>query len=243
MTELLKDQTSPEDPRLDRIASFDDESRQYGVGDLLRALPGQATVPRNYSWRCNVRLDQGQEGSCVGHGIAHELASRPSEVQDITHEFAKQVIYWQAQREDPWPGGEYPGASPRYGGTSVLSGVKVVQRLGYFDAYHWAFGLQDLILGVGYHGPAVLGVKWYTGMFTPDTTGVLHVSGDLAGGHCILCRAVDVEKRRFTLRNSWGIGWGMGGDCFISYEDMDRLLHEQGEAVFFTGRHKVPEPV
>jgi hypothetical protein len=243
MIEILKDQTSPEDPRLDRLVSFDEESRKYGVGDLLRALPGQITIPRSYSWRCNVRLDQGQEGSCVGHGIAHELASRPSEVQDITHEFARQVIYWQAQREDEWPGGEYPGASPRYGGTSVLAGVKVAQKLGYFDSYHWAFSLQDLILGIGYHGPAVLGLSWHEGMFTTDPSGYLSVTGPIVGGHCILARAVDLGQKRITLRNSWGIGWGQSGDAYVTFDAMDQLLHEQGEAVFFTGRHTVPRPL
>lgn len=237
----LKDGTEPEDPRLDRLVEFDERSRRFSVATRLDEIAGEKPQ-RSYTWRCNPRLDQGQEGSCVGHGIAHELAARPSEVQGMTHEFAKNSIYYEAQKIDPWPGGEYPGASPRYGGTSVLAGVKVTQRLGYFESYHWSFSLQELILGVGYSGPAVMGMNWYEGMYRTDSAGFVYPSGDRVGGHCFLTRGVDVRNNRFLCRNSWGINWGMAGDFFLRFEDMDRLIHERGEACFFTGRRTIADP-
>lgn len=230
---MLKDQTDPEDPRLDRLIEFDDRSREFPLQLDHRKL-------RSYTWRCNPRYDQGQEGACVGFGIGHELAARPSEVQGLSNQYLRTSIYWEAQKIDQWPGGEYPGASPRYGGTSVLAGVKIAQKLGYFESYRWTFNLNDLILGVGYHGPAVLGLAWYESMFSPDPYGYIYVSGQVAGGHSICCRGVDVINKRFLLRNSWGINWGMSGDCYLRFEDMERLLAERGEAVFFLNRKVAP---
>lgn len=228
----LKDGSETKDARNDRIVQFDERSRNY---------PIRATVKikkrRSYTWRCGVFLDQGAEGACVGFGIAHELAARPSEVQQLTHRFAKETVYWEAQKIDPWPGGAYPGASPRYEGTSVLAGVKTAQKKGYFDAYYWAFGMDDLAMGVGYRGPAVLGLTWMEGMRDTDENGFIHATGGIVGGHCILCRAINVKEKYFLLRNSWGRHWGMKGDCKVSFSDMPKLLADNGEAVFFRKRH------
>jgi len=187
---------------------------------------GRAKRPRSYTWRCNEHFDQGQEGACVGFAMTHELVARPVEIKHLSSEFAIQKIYWEAQRIDPWEGGSYPGAKPRYEGTSVLAGVKLLKKLGYIEEYRWAFGLNDLILAVGYCGPAVLGLPWYEGMFKPYPCKHLHVEGEMVGGHAILCKAVDVKDQTFVLHNSWGDEWGVKGDALISWEELDRLLHE-----------------
>lgn len=228
----LKDGSKTKDARNDRIVQFDERSRKYPIRSIVKIKKR-----RSYTWRCNVHLDQGSEGACVGFGISHELAARPSEVKRLTNRFAREKIYWEAQRIDAWPGGAYPGARPRYEGTSVLAGVKVAQKKGYFDSYYWAFGMNDLALGVGYRGPAVLGLSWMEGMEDTDENGYIHASGAVVGGHCILCRAINVKEKYFLLRNSWGKNWGVNGDCKISFADMEKLLADNGEAVFFRKRH------
>ena len=233
----LKDGSTVLDPRLDRIAEFDERSRRYGIRKALRADQKRR---RSYTWRCLLTLDQGAEGACVGAGIAHELIARPSAVPGITMDWARRAVYWEAQRRDPWAGGAYPGADPFYEGTSVLAGVQVARAYGYFDEYRWGFGLDDLILGVGHNGPAVLGVCWYRDMGQPDSEGYIWPRGAVQGGHCILCRAVSVKRRDFTLHNSWGRGWGDNGDCRVTWDAMDTLLRADGEACFFVGRHRRP---
>ena len=228
----LKDGSRTADVRNDRIVQFDERSRKYPIRSIVKIKKR-----RSYTWRCNVHLDQGLEGACVGFGISHELAARPSEVKRLTNRFAREKIYWEAQKIDAWPGGAYPGARPRYEGTSVLAGVKVAQRKGYFDSYYWAFGMNDLALGVGYRGPAVLGLPWMEGMADTDRNGFIHATGDVVGGHCILCRAINVKEEYFLLRNSWGKNWGVNGDCKVSFADMEELLADNGEAVFFRKRH------
>jgi len=231
---MLKDGSAVSDRRFDRIVQFDERSRNYPIRETLDS----ALQPRSYTWRCDTHLDQGPDGACVGFSMTHELIGRPVCVEGLDAKFAKETVYWDAQRNDIWPGGSYPGASPFYEGTSVLAGIKVLQRLGYIGEYRWAFGLEDLIMAVGYKGPAVLGINWYEGMFNPLPCGHIHVYGNVAGGHAILCKGVSVTKRTFTLHNSWGSSWGDGGDALISWDEMKRLLYESGEAVIPVVRSK-----
>jgi hypothetical protein len=222
----LRDGNEVQDPRLCRIQQFDSKSREYPIRALI-----SAKNPRSYTWSCNQWLDQGSEGACVGFSLTHELLAKPSVVSGLSSQFAREQVYWEAQKIDPWAGGSYPGASPRYEGTSVLAGVKILQRLGYIQEYRWAFGLEDLVMAVGYKGPAILGIPWYEGMFDVHSCGQLHVMGAVMGGHAILCKGVSVKNKTFTLHNSWGTSWGLGGDALISWDEMERLLHEGGEAV------------
>jgi hypothetical protein len=211
-----------------RLEYFDTRSRSFPISSILP----QAAVPRSYSWRVREHFDQGSDGACVAFSLGHELNARPAEVAGITPRWLVEKVYWEAQKIDPWPGGAYPGASPRYEGTSVLAGVKVLHKMGAFEEYRWAFGLQDLIRGVAYNGPAIIGVNWYSGMLNTTASGFIYPTGSLLGGHAVLVRGVNVKERRFTIRNSWGKNWGMNGDAYISFSDMEALLHNRGEAVF-----------
>lgn len=228
----MKDGTKVKDPRLGRLIQFDERSKGFPIRPMLKAK-----TPRSYTWRCNDVLDQGPDGACVGFGCAHELIARPSEVQGIDAEYAKKKLYWEAQKIDEWEGGSYPGARPFYEGTSVLAGIKVGHKMGWFDSYRWAFDAYDLITGVGYNGPAVIGTYWLEGMFEPDSKGYIHATGNIAGGHCTLVRAVSIRRKRLTIRNSWGSMWGKGGDAYISFDDMEKLMKLDGEAVFCIKRH------
>lgn len=219
-------------PALGRIPQFDQRSRAFPIRTLVAAR-----TPRSYTWSCGATLDQGAEGSCVGHAWAHELVARPVVVAGIDHATAV-GLYYAAQGLDAWDGGAYPGADPFYEGTSVLAGAKAVQNAGYITEYRWAFGLEDLVLGLGYHGPAVLGIEWHDAMFDPDADGLLHVSGGVAGGHAILANGVSVRRRLVRLHNSWGPGWGVNGEAFIGFDDLATLLAADGEACIPVGRRR-----
>lgn len=216
------DLTRP-DRRLDRLVEFDERSRSYPVRTLVAGNP-----PRSYTWSCGTYLDQRREGACVGFAWAHELAARPTVIAGMTEQRALE-FYRTAQRLDPWPGEEYSG-------TSVLAGAKAVQAERYLVEYRWAFGLSDVVLTLGYKGPVVLGIPWYEGMFDPDPAGLVHVQGDVAGGHAILARGVSVKSRTVLLHNSWGPDWGVNGTARISFADLERLLYEHGEACVPTMR-------
>lgn len=230
----LKNTTVTSDRRLDRVVQFDERSRLFPVSAVL-----PPKNPRSYTWGNTLYLDQGNEGACVGFGWTHELAARPVVINGLDNNFARNAVYKEAQKVDEWPGENYEG-------TSVIAGAKVIQSLGYIKEYRWAFGLQDVVMTLGYAGPVVLGINWYNAMFKPDADGFIHYGGGLAGGHCILARGVhlvkkdrklpqtfdnlDLDKSYVLLHNSWSAIWGIGGCAKLSLADLDALLKEDGEA-------------
>lgn len=214
--------------KFDRLPSFDERSKAYPITFLL---PRQATSPRSYTWACQPHLDQGPDGACVGFGWAHELAARPVEVAAVTYQIAMDV-YHEAQKVDEWPGEDYEGSS-------VLAGAKVVQKAGFMDEYRWAFGLQDVLLTLSYHGPVVLGVNWRDSMMQPPDSGIVEVGDSVAGGHCILANGISVKRKLVRLHQSWGLEWGVFGDCFVTWDGLAKLLDEEGEACVPVRRDKV----
>lgn len=216
--------------RLGRRVQFDERSRSFPVSAILAPQP-----PRSYNWPVDAVLDQGPDGSCVGFAFAHNLLARKQVIPSFgAAKFAFEKVYWEAQKIDPWSGGAYPGAIPFYEGTSVLAGAKTLKSAGFLSEYRWAFSLDEMILAVGYGGPCIIGINWYSGMFDPDQWGRLHITGFVAGGHAILVHGIDMATRHFTLVNSWGPSWGFCGTCEISFTDMQRLLDEQGEVCCVT---------
>lgn len=189
---------------------------------------------RSYTWGVPVRLDQGNEGACVGFAWTHELAARPKTHGLVTNDLARSV-YHEAQLLDEW------ADTPPQEGTSVLAGAKRMMQRKYLGEYRWCFSLKDLQLTVGYLGPVVLGIWWWEGMMEPDAVGGVHRAGAKVGGHAILCNGYSLTKKRFKLTNSWGAGWGIGGECYVNEEDMALLLSDEGEACVPTVRTFVSE--
>ncbi len=230
----LRDGTDVDDIRLDRLEEFDEASLDYPVCAVITVEQPTTTL-----WTIPAGepvLDQGKDGACVGFGVTNELRFNPTPVAGLDATFAKQNIYWAAQRIDPWPGGSYPGARPAYEGTSVLAGIKTAAKLGFYGEYRWAFGEAELALAVSQVGPAVIGVPWYTGMFRPTRAGYLNLTGQPEGGHCVLVVGIDVDGGYYTIYNSWGPSWGRGGTAKIRRRDMATLLKQRGEACLITQR-------
>lgn len=205
------------DPRLDRIQEFDERSRDYPITTTI-----EQTTLRSKWWRHTAKLDQGREGACVGFAWAHELNADPYEVLEVTDAYA-QKLYKRAQQLDQWAGEDYSG-------TSVLAGAKAVAELGHLSEYRWAFGIEDVLLTLAWHGPVVLGIDWYYGMYTPDANRYIRPGGQRVGGHAIEALAYDHDNQDVWLLNSWGADWGLDGLCRIKVADLDRLLGDGGEA-------------
>ena len=217
---------------LDWKPRFDEESKNYPVrGILNKRVPRKSVL-----WVAGPILDQKAEGACVGFGWTAEALSTPNVVNLKTipgkaprtpQPFAR-YVYSSAKTIDEYPGEDYDG-------TSVLAGAKVMQGLKTVESYSWAFSIDDVIDALIQKGPVVLGINWYEGMYEAPR-GVLKVSGDHVGGHCILAIGYTTSSSKFkgdpsiTLQNSWGTKWGMNGLAEISVADLQKLLSEQGEA-------------
>ena len=45
----------------------------------------------------------------------------------------------------------------------------------------------------------------------------------------IIPNGVDIDKKMFRIKNSWGQRWGKNGFAYISFNDMNKLIKENGE--------------
>ncbi|MGB3473106.1 MAG: hypothetical protein WBA51_20005 [Erythrobacter sp.] len=227
----MKNGQTSDDPRLARITEFDDRSLEYRIRAEL--TPEQFAHPRSYSWRTRTALDQGFSGACVGFAWAHELISRPAEVTGVTARFAKEMIYWEAQKRDAYPGGAYPGASPLAFGTSVLAAAKIVRDLGLIGSYHWATNAEELVATLGYKGPVVFGCSWFEGMQNCGRDGLCTPTGRRSGAHCVLLNgvkivrtangSVDYDRSIVRFQNSFGRDWGDQGCGKLRLQDLPKL--------------------
>jgi hypothetical protein len=217
--------------QLGRVYIQDSRDNNYLIKNNQQILQKLATPPKTLTeryWDDNGWWgNQGNLPQCVGYAWAHWLEDGPVEQSGIPPIIKPVDIYKNAQKLDEWPGENYDG-------TSVRGAVKYLKNIGKVSSYYWAFDLQTLIDTVMKLGPVVVGTNWYNGMFYPNGSGLIKISGRLAGGHAYVINGVDTKTKQFRIKNSWGKTWGKGGHAFILFTDMTRLIKEQGEICLAT---------
>jgi C1A family cysteine protease len=74
------------------------------------------------------------------------------------------------------------------------------------------------------HGPLIIGLSWANEWMSTLADGQLPTPVSDAGGHCVAIVGYndaypchDGSKGAFKIRNSWGYGWGVRGDCWLPY--------------------------
>lgn len=217
----------PTRPQMGRsLIEHDPKSRAFPARGVLM----QPTVERrNKTWRRPTAYDQGQTSSCVGQTLKGVISTSPltslipySKRRSLT----ALEIYHGAQVNDDWPGEE-----PTYYGTSALGACKYLQGLSLIKEYRWCFGADDVIDTLVQHGPVAIGIWWYDGMWKTDDKGFLHPTGKKVGGHEVELHGVNVDKKYVIGTNSWGTDWGANGRFYISWDDLDTILEDDGDAV------------
>ncbi|HEX7077870.1 MAG TPA: C1 family peptidase [Candidatus Eisenbacteria bacterium] len=71
----------------------------------------------------------------------------------------------------------------------------------------------------GGKGPLATCFTVYDDFFSYRSGVYHHVTGGLAGGHCVCCVGYDDTQRCWICKNSWGAGWGDSGFFRIAYGD------------------------
>jgi hypothetical protein len=208
------------------LIEHDPASRAYGVrGVVTRA----GIERRNKTWRRPTAYDQGRSSSCVGQTCQGMLNTTPQTAAiplTTRKRYPGTLIYQNAQRLDQWPGEE-----PSYYGTSALGAMRYLKNEGIVKEYRWCFGLDDVLDTLVQYGPVGIGVWWYSGMMSTDSRGYINPTGSQVGGHEVELHGIDVSGEYVIGTNSWGLGWGQRGRFKLSWENLDRLLHEDGDAV------------
>ena len=209
-----------------RIYVEDKRDHNYLMSSMLpAAMPG---ITYRY-WNDNQWWgNQGPHPQCVAYAWMHWLEDGPVTHKDPQEPLYDPVdVYHMAQLIDEWPGENYDG-------TSVRAGAKVLMSKGIISAYHWAWNVDGIVNALLTTGPVVVGTRWYSGMSRPDKKFIMHVTGTILGGHAYMLSGVNVTKRLFRMKNSWGRGWGKFGRAYIDFADMGLLLGEHGEACLAT---------
>ena len=192
------------------------DTRRY---QLRHFLPEGAVASGPMFHKPGGVLDQSSSDSCVGHAGRGLMLGEPNPAKrDALDDTQAQIktapftpatlLYFGAQQNDEWAGGQYPGASPQYGGSSIHGLIKymVAQKL-VSGPYAWASSPADLRAWLRNVGGVCFASRWAQDMFHP-VNGYVHPTGAQAGGHAYYMFGVDANDDIYCM-NSWG-KWGIG---------------------------------
>lgn len=194
-----------------------------------------------YSYRD--KYNQGSEGACVGFSASWMQSIKNRKFFDATW------LYKEAQKVDGWAG-------ENYSGTSVRAGMDILRTRGHKVKYkYWAFAEPQLDYGIAANRwgrtidelrtciangqPIVMGTNWYSAFDAPEqrSNGEFWVPstniGHVRGGHAWCIYAASDKRQAFKMVNSWGAAYPL---TWFSYELMQRLIDEHGEATVVTDR-------
>ena len=208
--------------------------------EFLTALPPQVDL----RGQCPAVYDQGQLGSCTANAIggAFEFDLLRQKAADFMP--SRLFIYYNERVMENTVNSD-AGAQIRDGIKSVAKqGVCpeselpydiaqfAVQPLAqcYTDAlnhlvtsYQRVARLLNQFKGCLAHGnPFVFGITVYESFESDQvaTTGEVPMPAageQVLGGHAVMAVGYDDSQQRFTVRNSWGSGWGMAGYFTLPY--------------------------
>ena len=223
--------TSQYEFSLGRLEAPDERDLPFRIEERLLVTPVHRVTKH---WPLFIKpLNQGAEGTCVGHGWRHWLQAAPT-IQTAKYPSAVS-IYDAAILVDEWTQNDW---GDRQFGTSVRAGAKVLKASGLISEYNMTRDLRTIAdwiggkdaLGNFVGGPLVLGTNWYSSMFQTDSEGFVNISGSVAGGHCWDLLGWNEKTQVYYAVNSWGPNWGVKGRFKIRANDLLRLMTEGGEA-------------
>lgn len=202
---------------LGRIYIPDHRDKNYPLSAIL---PKKAANITRRMWRSSTFWgNQGETSQCVAYSWLHYIHHGPLYWPGKNPVMEPAEVYKQAQEIDEWPGENYEG-------TSVRAGAEVLKKWGWILEYRWGYSMDELIQAVLHIGPVVVGTDWLTGMFEPDSKGFIRATGWPAGGHAWLIDGIDTKQQYFRLKNSWGRGWALKGQAYISFKDLEYLINQ-----------------
>lgn len=148
--------------------------------------------------------------------------------------------YLGAQQYDGWPGEGYDGSS-----IEGLLAFMVAHPDVDVQSYRWAHQLYDLLVWFNQREhpttAPLLGIDWHSGMWWPDSSGIIKPTGMVDGGHALICRGYRFDRGWryslngwtshlwFQLHNSWSREWGDNGRAWIRGDHLQDLMDAQGE--------------
>jgi C1A family cysteine protease len=187
--------------------------------------------------------DQGDVGSCVGHGVAaaHYVAQKLSGAQEPILP-SRLFVYYNGRAID--------GTVRQDAGTYIRSAVKGIAKLGVAEEKLWKYNtmrwatkpaqvayinamkhqaltyqridntsLYALHAALAAGMPIAFGATLYDSFYKPvdNVIPMPALSEQAIGGHCMAIAGYDDTKQAFLIRNSWGKTWCDGGYHWMPY--------------------------
>jgi C1A family cysteine protease len=202
---------------------------------------------------CSGVENQGELGSCTANALVGNLEFLEKKAAKPATNLSRLFVYYN-ERALEGTINEDSGAAIRDGvKTLVKLGVCTEKRWPYVIAkftakppvgcftealkhqvlsYHRILSLLEMRRCLAEGFPFVFGFTVYDRFESPEVekTGVLDLPGPdegTLGGHAVLAVGYDDAARRFTVRNSWGKDWGLGGYFTMPYAYLeDRNLSD-----------------
>jgi hypothetical protein len=197
------------------------DPRDYSLAAFMPRTAGNLAVAPDTSWAFPVApLDQGETGHCVGFSMANWGINLP--VQDNYTNQDGHDFYYKCKVVDGEPGAE--------DGSNVRAAAKVLRQMGKISNYAFASSINEIKYWLVNNGPLIIGTDWTNDMFNPDIEGIVHPTGDIAGGHAYLCNEVKGDTY-LGFQNSWG-AWGLNwtGKFYMLISEFVTLFRSGGEA-------------
>ncbi len=211
-----------QDPRLGRHVVHDPASRSFALPDVVDKSAWADKKIRLYDPIPNPNQTI---GNCTGCAKAMEFNAVGNRVTGYVNDMEDaNNFYSRATEIDVWDGAWPPTDT----GSSGLAAAKAARRMDRGRRFEWAFNGADQVVEIIQSVGRVvnLGTYWHYDMFNPDSEGRIHPTGGYAGGHQYIARGYWVAKDWVMIR-CW---WGEFQDAWISREDLDNLLHDDGDA-------------
>ena len=212
------------------------DPRDYRFTALVEPLIAEAAaVDRRFYTMVerDFRINQGREGTCVGHGATNVILAGPSthpgyadfQTEERAHEFARR-LYLEASGDATYQTGMYPRDA-----CAKLLEWELIES-------YWRISLPEgITTALLAYGPVMVAVPWYESMFSGDNRLAdaygnywikVNMESEHVGYHCIALTGVDLVPDNgappfFRVENSWGSGWGQNGTARITVENFRRL--------------------
>jgi hypothetical protein len=233
---IYRERIPSRDPRLRRNVHHDSESRRYALdttGLTIADVEHTRHIPI---------FDQGQLGDCVtnsglgtlGTGDFYAAITALAKLPYPFTNYGCTQNYIDLTQVDDVPGYYKPGdPNSQDTGSDGLSEAKLLKSKGVISGYQHTFTLEDALKGLTLK-PFTTGIEWTEDMFTPDAEGIVHPTGQVAGGHQITGVQYISSRGLVGFDQSWG-AWGLNGTgrFYIPAEEYGELLARNGDVTFY----------
>jgi hypothetical protein len=215
-------------------------------------------VPSSYDWRTTGMVtpvrDQGNCGSCWAFSAVGVLESvnkiKGNNTADL--DLSEQIVVSCDSANEGCNGGYMDAVSDflKASGTGLESCYPYTATNGScskacadksaYKATSWGYvstvspDVESIKGALVTYGPLVTTMMVYSDFMYYSSGIYKYTSGQLEGGHAIILVGYDDATQAFTVKNSWGTGWGESGYFRIAYSELTSVVLFGEETIYYT---------